>query len=288
MNKQQAIQIARETMEILEKGEYKNRYRQTVSIKQELDYAIKHSVLYTPEETDKLLQTLSESKPSGEKQTVIEVTRETTLEASKRLVEEGYENVACLNFASAKHPGGGFLTGSRAQEESLARSSGLYPAIAQMKEMYEYNKQIRTALYSDYMIFSPKVPVFRDDKGVLLDTPYVVSMITSPAVNAGVVRERERHNISAIDKVMSKRIEKILAVATHQQQEALVLGAFGCGVFQNNPYAIANHFKKALEDERFKGKFQKVVFAIYENSPQKEIYRIFQQAFQKYMQRINQ
>ncbi|WP_259391506.1 TIGR02452 family protein [Paenibacillus sp. 1011MAR3C5] len=118
--------------------------------------------------------------------TIIEVTEETTLAAAARLAKEE-EEICCLNFASAKHPGGGFLTGARAQEESLARASGLYPTIVQMKEMYSHNAWQRICLYSDYIIYSPKVPVFRDDSGVLLDKAYPVSIITSPAVNAGVV-----------------------------------------------------------------------------------------------------
>lgn len=281
MNKQQAIQIAQETMMVLKKGEYQNQHNQTVSIKKELDYAIRNSVLYTPEETDELLRILSKSEAAEENQTIIEVTKETTLAASKRLLDEGYKNVACLNFASAKHPGGGFLSGSRAQEESIARSSGLYPAISQMKEMYEYNKSQRTGLYSDYMIFSPKVPVFRHDDGSWLDKPYLISVITAPAVNAKVVREREPHHIRLIDSVMTKRIEKILAVALIQKQDALVLGAFGCGVFQNNPYAVARYFRKALEDPKFKNRFKKVVFAIYDTSPDEKTYQTFRQILER-------
>jgi len=72
-----------------------------------------------------------------------------------------------LNFASAKNPGGGFLGGGSAQEESLARSSGLFPCINQMQQMYETNRAYRSCLYTDHMIYSPRVPVFRDDEGYI-------------------------------------------------------------------------------------------------------------------------
>ena len=160
----------------------------------------------------------------------IEITDETTISAARRLVvDEGVSETVCLNFASAKNPGGGFLTGSQAQEESLARSSGLYLSISQKNEMYDYNRGIKTCLYSDYMIYSPKVPVFRDDNNKLLNEAFLVSFITAPAVNAGVVREREKENLEKIHSVMLDRIKKILLVAALNDNKAIVLGAYGCG-----------------------------------------------------------
>lgn len=131
------------------------------------------------------------------------------------------------------------------------------------------------------MIFSPQVPVIRNDEGVLLDTPFCVSMITSPAVNAGIVRERESQKIGLIDFVMKKRIEKILAVSMVHQQKALVLGAFGCEVFKNRPLLVAQYFKEILGNEKFKEQFEKIVFAIYEPKPQKTTYEIFHNVFQR-------
>ena len=261
MNRQKASQIGHETLDILKRGEYLSPGKRTVSVVHLVNHSVLNSLLYTPAETDELLGLPVER---GTEKTLVEVTGETTLEASKRLLEEGYTKVTCLNFASAKHPGGGFLKGSKAQEESLARASGLYPAIAQMKEMYQHNQSLRTGFYSDYMVFSPDVPVFRHDNGILLESPYLISMITSPAVNAGVVLEREPRKADKIDVVMLTRIKKILAVAKAQKQEALVLGAFGCGVFKNDAMTVAELFNKALEDVRFKNQFKKVVFAVYE------------------------
>lgn len=278
MNKQQAIQYANETMDILKNGEYQTTKGKVISILKELNDSIYHSLLYRPSELDSLLTNVEAFSNS---KTIIEVVSDTTLNASKKLLDEGYQNVVCLNFASAKNPGGGFLTGSRAQEESIARSSGLYPTIKQMNEMYDYNRKNKTGFYSDYMIFSPKVPVFRHDNGYLLDKPYSLSIITSPAVNAGIVREREKDKFNQIENVMYSRILKILAIAKAQKQEALVLGAFGCGVFGNNPVVVAKLFKEALKDSRFENQFKKVVFAIYEGTPQKPMLNTFKRAFQE-------
>ena len=91
-------------------------------------------------------------------QTGLHVSHGTTLELARTLVEQ-YSALACLNFASAKNPGGGFLSGSQAQEESLARASGLYATLQTQPEYYDYHRQGSSSLYSDHMIFSPGVPV---------------------------------------------------------------------------------------------------------------------------------
>ena len=79
--------------------------------------------------------------------------------------------VAALNFASATHAGGGCLSGARAQEESITRSSGLFSAL-EGRNMYAYHCSRRNAMYTDYVIYSPDVPVFRTDSGELLEQPW--------------------------------------------------------------------------------------------------------------------
>src|SRR5258708_5538095 len=113
------------------------------------------------------------------------------------------------------------------------------------------------------MIYSPLVPVFRDDADRLLDDPWSVSMVTAPAVNAGVVRSQEPETVSRIRDVMNHRIECVLALAVHYGQEALVLGAWGCGVFANDPKELAELFASHLTGQgRYAKAFVEVVFAI--------------------------
>lgn len=100
------------------------------------------------------------------------------------------------------------------------------------------------------MIFSPDVPVIKDDVGNLLDEPYLVSFITAPAVNAGIVQQREgKENIQKIPQVMLNRIEKILILGILQGCDAIVLGAYGCGVFRNSPQNVAQYFNTLLNEE---------------------------------------
>jgi len=283
VNSYQRAKLAENTLTIIDYGAYVNFKGEVVDLSEEIKNAVNNSKLYSPEELEKINNEVNEVLINSEnKETEIKVTNETTLNAAKRLKQiEDYEKVACLNFASAKNPGGGFLNGSSAQEESLARSSALYPCIKQKKEMYDENKKYDSALYLDYMIYSPEVPVFREDSGSLLDNPYKVSMITAPAVNAGVVRSREsKENENKIEKKMKYRIEKILSIALINKNRALVLGAFGCGVFRNNPEDVADYFRQFVkEDERFNSYFDKIVFAVLDRSRKTETYNIFKRKF---------
>ncbi|MBB3111148.1 uncharacterized protein (TIGR02452 family) [Paenibacillus phyllosphaerae] len=279
--------LAEQTLEIIDRGAYTNAQGKTVTIRDEVEAAKRDSWLYRPaqlptirEEAERLL--LAEQTDATVDAPIIEVTEESTLEAARRLTgKQGLRDTLCLNFASAKNPGGGFMGGSQAQEESLARSSALYPCIAQMEEMYAHNRQLRTCLYSDYMIYSPKVPVFRDDRGLLLAEPYEVSIITAPAVNAGVVREREPHNIASIAPVMLDRIRYLLAVAGTRRERAIVLGAYGCGVFRNNPADVAAMFRQVLIEEQYRLLFDHVTFAIFDRSADQQVLHAFKAQFER-------
>jgi uncharacterized protein (TIGR02452 family) len=260
MKQSTRVVIAYDTLEILEKGSYINAQNETITISEMQENAVKHTRLYRPEELDDLLQ----KEVSGRCETIYEVTNETTLDAARRLVAAGEENILVLNFASAKNAGGGFLGGASAQEESIARASGLYPCLLKEKEYYEFHRGQDTCLYSDYMIYSPAVPVLKDEDGKVLAQPVPVSVVTSPAANAGAIRNNEPENEQLIVPVMKLRTDKLLALCAAYKHEVLVLGAWGCGVFRNDPEVIAQLFHEALSG-RFKNVFRKVVFAVKTN-----------------------
>src|SRR5262249_38608560 len=155
-----------------------------------------------------------------------------------RVLSEGEGSVAALNFASAKDPGGGFLNGSQAQEESLARSSALYASLLRGWEFYDRHRASPSCLYLDAMIVSPGCPVFRDDDGTLLEEPQLVTIITSPALNAGAAADNRPEELPRIPEVFRRRSEYGLALAASQGANRLVLGAWGCGVFRNDPAVV--------------------------------------------------
>ena len=264
MNRSRRAEIAEESVQILNTGGYISPSGREVSLRAELAAAVEGSRLYRPTDVQTELSLLAPAYP----QPVVAVTGETTLEAAARLVDEdGSDELLCLNFASAKNPGGGFLSGSQAQEESLARSSGLYACLIPHMAMYEHNRALSTALYSDHMIYSPGVPVFRDEGGQLLETPFQVAFLSAPAVNAGAVRRNEPERAARIESVMRTRLERVLWVARQQGHRSLILGAWGCGVFGNEPDVVARLFaEQLLGSGRFAGQFARLVFAVYDRS----------------------
>ena len=267
--------IARETIDILARGWYTAPNGSRVPIADQLARAQASSRLVTPEGFGELFRRRTDVAPSHP--TEFRVVNCTTLAAARRLIHDSTADVCCLNFASAKNPGGGFLNGSQAQEESLARATGLYACIAAMRAMYDTNRQLGSCLYTDHMIYSPHVPVFRDDDDALLTEPYTVSVIAAPAVNAGALHDRERR---LIEPTMLARTEKVLALAAAHRHESLVLGAWGCGVFRNEPADVARWFRQHLgEGGAFGGAFRTVVFAVLDRSEGEQTLKPFENLF---------
>lgn len=258
--------IADGTLAALEAGQYTSPDGATVFVDDTLAACVSNTRYYEPDDLDAIFQRVV-AQP-GDITTTFAVANETTLQACARLVaSQQYQRIGVLNFASARNPGGGFLRGARAQEESLARSSGLYYSLRQYPQFYEFHRAQETTLYSDRMIYSPGCPVLRDDAGNWLAQPYTVDFITSPAPNAGAVMRNEPHNRGRIAPILTARAGKVLALAARHQCEALVLGAWGCGVFQNDPATVAQVFADFLRPGGvYGGRFRHVSFAVYDTS----------------------
>jgi uncharacterized protein (TIGR02452 family) len=265
---------AEETLQVIEDGWYEYAHDQFCK-RVELSNSVSSSVdgSFLLRESD----ALQDPNASHNHETSFEVTEETSLGALYRLASQSDWNpskVILLNFASAKNPGGGFLKGSQAQEESLARSSALYPCLIKfIDQMYEQNRNDpRGCLYSDDMIVSPLVPFFRNDDGAFLETPVNCSVITAPAPNAGAAKAKA---LKLLRPVFQNRIRRLLRLAFSCSADTLILGAWGCGVFGNDPSEVASAFHEALLLPAFKGLFRNIVFAI----PNTQMYSIFFDVF---------
>ena len=212
--------------------------------------------------------------PDGERtvypETRLQVTNETTLAAARRLVERGLRPLA-LNFANGNHPGGGFLIGARAQEEVLCRSSALYLTLADDPMYGEHRKRLLPDA-TDWAIYSPDVPVFRTDDGTELERPWLVSFLTCAAPVADAIGQPESGDL------LQKRIHRVLAIARAYDHAGLVLGAWGCGAFANDPRRTAMDFRQALEGD-FSGAFSDIVFAITDWSPERKYLGPFRDVF---------
>ncbi|MFF9408279.1 TIGR02452 family protein [Streptomyces anandii] len=208
--------------------------------------------------------------------TLVEVTGESSLEAARRLGGR----TAVLNFASARNPGGGYLNGAQAQEEALCRASALYTCLLGAREFYEHHRAHRDPFYSDRVVHSPAVPVFRDDRGALLDEPYTAGFLTAAAPNAGVVRRDAPERAAELPAALAARAERVLETAAAHGYRRLVLGAWGCGVFRNEPAQVAAAFLGLLgPGGRFADAFEHVVFGVLDRTPGSVVRAAFTRAF---------
>lgn len=257
--------VADETLKVLRAGSYTLPNGKEVNVSAELKTALDKATCFSPD------YYFLEEVESRFERMIVEVTEETTLQACKRLYEETGGDVGCLSFSSGKNPGGGFLGGSGGQEESIARSSAYYLCVIKDAQLYEYNRSHKDPYHSDHLIVSPEVPVIREEMDpYTLREPWPLTVISAPAVNAGVVRSRNPGCSSAemeIHRRMRIRIRRILGAAVEHGVSRLVLGEYGCGALENNPKDVASYFKEELMSpgSPFACAFDRVVFAVHDD-----------------------
>ncbi len=251
--------MAGETLAIMEQGYYETEGRK-ITIAEQQDHAVGSSILLTPEQGEALLETCGkETDRVTGRETVYRVRNSSAVDVISELWAEG-RAPAILNFASAKNPGGGFINGAMAQEESLAMSSCLYRTQTVHETYYTANRACGTMMYTDHAIYARDVVFFRDGDFRLLKEPVTASILTLPAVNMGQVIVKGE-DITLARQVMKRRMKLALAVFERQGCRHLILGAYGCGVFRNDPEQIAAWWKELLED-CFAGVFETIVFAV--------------------------
>lgn len=251
--------IAIGTLGIINDGYYVNSLKEKVDVKDLVNKAV---------EGTELIGEFKDSETSNASSNKLKpvIVNNTTINTIIELRNSGVSgNIVALNFASARNPGGGFETGANAQEESIVRASALYQCLIKCSEFYEFHRKQGSPLYSDKMIYSPDVPIFRDDSGKFLNKPVLCSFITSPAVNANVARGRGISE-SIISETMNIRIKNILKLALSKNPSAIVLGAFGCGVFGNNPKEVSRMFASQLKENMKSISDMKIIFAIYDRN----------------------
>lgn len=266
--------VARQTLEILKRGTYEQGGR-TVEIAEAHRRSVEGSRLFTPEDGERLLRSFEGRQP-GQIPTW-GYRNCSTVDAVLEFSGRGDRHIGVLNFASAKNPGGGFINGAMAQEESLAVSGGLYETLTANERYYQVNRECRTMMYTDHAIYSPDVVFFRDGQFELLPETVTASVLTLPAVNMGqVVLKGE--DVREAERVMRRRMELSLALFADQGDRNLILGAYGCGVFRNDPVKIAGWWKELLGGS-FGGCFDQVMFAVLDRSRDQSCIRAFEAVF---------
>lgn len=245
-------QLAQEVLDLIDAGEY--RVDETVvQFAEQQSRAVQSTRLYRPDELESL-----RAEPAKVSQ-VVHVVDGTTQVVAQQL--SGAGELALLNFASARNPGGGFLNGAKAQEEDLCRCSGLYPCLIEHMEYYEANRNQSSLLYTDHAIFSPKVPFFRTrGTGDLLDVPFFASVITAPAPNSRPFLRGNPNATEELESTFLRRWRNVLRIARDQNVRCLLLGAWGCGAFGGDPLMASRTAKSAIASDG--GDISEIVFAI--------------------------
>ena len=222
------------------------------------------------------------------------VSKKRTYEAAA-----GYkgQHVAVHNFASASNPGGGVVNGASAQEECLCRCSGLYFNLntrVMWDGFYQPHRDAHDPIHNDDIIYTPGVTVFKTDTAMPELMPesdwYDVDVITCAAPN---LRNQPSNKYNTGDgnkqtvmkdkdllALHEKRLRRILEVALSEGCDTIILGAFGCGAFQNNPEVVAQANRNVIKD--YLHAFKNIEFAVYCSPRDDRNFKIFERVLKVY------
>lgn len=251
----------------------KQKYETLPELKMAVEYSVAHQYMVAHEKNIDHPRII-------ENNTIYKVTDHRSFEAARQYKGK---KVAVLNFAN-NHSIGGAPFYAGAQEEYLCRCSTLLPCLEAMREPF-YQKHIRQNregeigfMGNDDLIYTPDVVVFKTDgivNGLVLpemmpmEEWYKVNVITCAAPEL-----QDEDEIPAdYDEQLTSRIKKILDVAAKERNEVLILGAWGCGAFENPADIVARVFHKVLKNYDF----ELVEFAI--GAKDNENYNVFSNVF---------
>jgi len=225
--------------------------------------------------------------------TVITVSKDRSYEAAMRLDKSmPGSKIAVMNFANAFHAGGGVTKGSSAQEECLCRTSTLYPLLYRRSlrdTFYKHHHTLNTSKASDALIYIEGVIICKTDEDlpkrmsreewVSVDVITVAApdLRTKSNIHAAIIDNGTYMNDAELFGYHVKRAIHIMTCAAAKGADTLVLGAFGCGAFQNNPEVVARAYKVALDE--FPNVFRRIEFAVYCSPKDDTNYQVFNRIF---------
>lgn len=222
-------------------------------------------------------------------ETKITVSKKRSYQAAMDLKAENPNiRIAVMNFANAFHAGGGVTKGSSAQEECLCRTSTLYPCIYRRTlrdTFYKHHKDLNDPKATDSLVYTPGIKIIKTDedfperlpKDKWIDVDVITiaapDLRTKSNIHAAIVGGGTHMNDAELFGYHVKRAIHMLTCAASMGAEALVLGAFGCGAFENNPEVVARAYKVALQE--FPNVFKQIEFAVYCSPKDSKNYDIF-------------
>lgn len=267
-NKQKFIEIFENTMEIVKNNK---------ELLKNTNNSLKDTKIYN--------EKIEINKEKNKNLPKIRVLNTRTLKAIENFTTQD-DKIAILNFASATNPGGGVTKGSVAQEECICRCTNLYSILSKKEifnSFYLINRNRHNTLYSDSTVYTPNVYIIKSD----IEFPEIlpknqwktVNIITCAAPNLKELKINDKQLL----EIHKSRAKQIISTAIVNNNTKIVLGAFGCGAFRNNPEIVARAYKEVLIDEEFAKYFDEIIFAVLA-TPNKNIdnFSVFDRWFKKY------
>lgn len=146
--------------------------------------------------------------------------------------------IGVLNMANATTPGGGFISGARAQEEALCSRTDLYIALLMGKQMGNYPLKIGHSFVID------GVNILLDNNFRFIQNNKNLTIISAAA------KHYSSENEANLDKQMKDIIVQnwlsIIYAGSLANIDELVISALGCGAFNNPPEEVASQLFNAL------------------------------------------
>ncbi len=192
--------------------------------------------------------------------TKVQFINQSTFDAAADMIAKGL-NPLVLNMANKTDRGGAPKRAS-AQEETLCRQSALIESLNVYSQGQDrYPRPIEGG------IMSPQVPVFRHgpDKGYAYRDAFYVDVFACAAYNCNVKHARgydKPATTQAYELGTKEKMRLMARVAIANGNDSLLLSAFGCGAFQNDPTTIARLYTEVLNENEFRGVFKNITFAI--------------------------
>jgi len=258
-------------------------------LKKAVSFSVSHTQLYQAEEYPDMPELVARN-------TKIQVSGDRSFQAALRLRKEYPDaKIAVHNFASATNPGGGVTKGARAQEECLCRCSTLYPCLTRSdlwENYYHFHRNQHDVRYTDACIYSPDVLIIKTDDDLperaSVSEFCKVDILTVAAPNLrpspyNMMNPGKGQAIQLTDAELAdlhrSRARHMLTIAAANHDDVLVLGAFGCGAFRNNPRVVAQVYREVLNEKEFKNRFLHVEFAVFHTPRETANFEAFQKVF---------
>jgi len=199
--------------------------------KEEIEHSINNSRIYSGDEV------LPAPTVVKRKVTI------TNLNPVKALAKYAKGKTVILNFGNYNKPAGGYTKGEINREITLCRNSDLFPILRFFDYPYYENNRVHPAkqLYHKHILYTPEV-VFEVN-----DSKYKCDVLNCAAPNWIAAQRQGQASFQMNYAALSRRIKFIAKVLSEQKVDTVILGAFGCLKFGQDPRDVAELFDTYIQ-----------------------------------------